>query len=60
MSWSVTFIGLRDNVVRALEENSNKLDGQSKVEYDAAVPHFIGLVRVRVDCPYCGLQGVGH
>lgn len=38
-------IGKPENVVAALELESNKMDGQSKVEYDAALPHLIGLVK---------------
>lgn len=45
MSWNVTFIGDPVNVVKALEENSAKLDGASKVEYDAALPHLVELVK---------------
>lgn len=45
MSWNVTFIGDPINVVKALEENSAKLDGAFKVEYDAALPHLVGLVK---------------
>jgi hypothetical protein len=44
MSWNIDFIGNPENVVKALQENSAKLDGASKVEYDAVVPHLIGLV----------------
>ena len=45
MSWSICFIGKPENVVTALEEQSKKMDGQSKVEYDAALPHFAALVK---------------
>lgn len=45
MSWSITFIGKPENIARALEENSAKLNGQSKTEYDAALPHLLGLVK---------------
>lgn len=44
MSWSVTFIGKPENVSKALKEHSEKIDGYSKVEYDAALPHLDGLV----------------
>jgi hypothetical protein len=45
MSWSITFIGKPENVAKALEEESVKLNGLSKDEYDAAVPHFIAIVK---------------
>jgi len=45
MSWSITFIGKPENVANALSEHSAKLDGQSKVEYDSALPHITGLVK---------------
>lgn len=44
MSWSITIIGKPENVAKALEEQSAKLTGQSKVEYDDALPHFAALV----------------
>lgn len=44
MSWSITLVGKPENVAKALEENSAKLSGQSKAEYDAAIPHIVGLV----------------
>lgn len=63
MSWSVTFIGKPDNIVKALEENSSKLSGQSKEEYDAALPHLIGLIKQnynsKVD-PALKLVASGH
>lgn len=45
MSWSITLIGKPENVSKALEDNSEKLSGLSKTEYDDALPHFIGLVK---------------
>lgn len=44
MSWSVNFIGHPKNVVTALQKQSEKMDGHPKVEYDAALPHLVGLV----------------
>lgn len=44
MSWSVTFIGKPENVSKALKEHSLKIDGFSKEEYDAALPHLDALV----------------
>ena len=45
MSWSVSIIGKPDAVIGELERESTRLSGQSKVEFDAAKPHLIGLVR---------------
>jgi alpha-galactosidase len=45
MSWSITLIGKPENVAKALEAHSEKLNGLSKVEYDDALPHLIGLVK---------------
>jgi hypothetical protein len=45
MSWSVCLVGKPDAVVRALEAHSEQQSGQSRVEYDDAKPHLIGLVK---------------
>lgn len=45
MSWSITLIGHPENVAAALTAQSEKMEGQSKVEYDAAVPHLVALVQ---------------
>lgn len=44
MSWSIGFIGTTKNVITALKDESAKLSGQSKEEYDSALPHLIGMV----------------
>lgn len=44
MSWSIGLIGTPDNICAALDEQSGKMDGQSKVEFDAALPHLKALV----------------
>lgn len=44
MSWSIVLIGKTENIVKALEEQSEKLSGGSKVEFDAALPHLVGLL----------------
>ena len=38
-------MGKPEAVAKALEEESAKLTGQSKDEYDAALPHLAALVR---------------
>lgn len=45
MSWSLTLIGKTGNIVKALEEQSTKFEGGTKLEFDAALPHLIGLVK---------------
>jgi hypothetical protein len=44
MSWSVNFKGKPADVVKSLRDESAKLSGQSKVEYDDALPHVVALV----------------
>lgn len=44
MSWSIGFIGTPEKISAALTAHSEKLDGQSKIEYDAALPHLDALV----------------
>jgi hypothetical protein len=44
MSWSIQFIGKPEKVAEALHANSEKLSGNSKIEYDSALPHLLGLV----------------
>lgn len=52
MSWSINLIGSPENVGKALEANSGNLSGQSKVEYDAALPHIKALVEQNVNNSY--------
>jgi|GEM_PF-2231670 len=44
MSWSVEFFGKPKAVAKAISEHSENLEGQSKEEYDNALPHLVGLV----------------
>ncbi len=44
MSWNVLFIGTPENVVKALRENTEKLSGYSKTEYETALPSMVHLV----------------
>lgn len=63
MSWSITLIGKTDNIVKALEEQSAKLEGGSKVEFDAALPHLVGLVKENfnnIGNPVMQLTAAGH
>lgn len=44
MSWSVNYIGTAQNIINALNEQSEKFTGQTKEEFDAALPHIRGLL----------------
>lgn len=44
MSWSIDLIGNQHAIVYELVAKSGPMAGDSKVEYDAALPHIIGLV----------------
>ena len=45
MSWNVEIIGKPVDVVVELQAQSARETGQCKVEFDAALPHMIGLVK---------------
>lgn len=63
MSWSIDFIGSPENVSKVLEEHSTKISGQSKVEYDAVLPHIKALVEQNVNNNYpfaIKVNGNGH
>jgi hypothetical protein len=55
MSWSFSCIGKPAAVAAALESHGNTLSGQSRVEFDAARPHLVALVRENFVNP-----GSGH
>jgi hypothetical protein len=44
MSWSIHFIGKRDNIIKALHEHSEKITGESKKEFDSYLPDLANLV----------------
>jgi len=44
MSWSIDIRGTPDVVAAQLAEQSERLGGQSKVEFDDALPFLTGLV----------------
>lgn len=65
MSWSVSLIGNPDNIVKALEEESVRLEGTGncKTEFDAALPNLIGLVKQNYgnpNAPFLKLVANGH
>jgi hypothetical protein len=62
MSWSITFIGKPENVTKALEAESEKLSGQSRIEYDSALPHLVSLVKENFgdNTPVVKIAANGH
>lgn len=44
MSWSINVIGTPDKITEALDVMSESLTGDSKAEFDNALPHLKGLV----------------
>ncbi len=48
MSWSVITSGSPEQVIAALEQQSNVLVDQGKEEYDSALPHLIALVKENI------------
>ena len=63
MSWSIGFIGKTSNVAEALNAESAKLSGASKQEYDASLPHMVGLIQQNVQVgvePIVKIQASGH
>lgn len=45
MSWSISAVGKPEELVEALDMKSIQLAGQSKIEYDNALPHLKALVQ---------------
>jgi hypothetical protein len=61
MSWSVNFIGKTEKVIEALEKTSESMKGDSKIEYDAALPHLVALIRENYGTDYpVKLAASGH
>jgi hypothetical protein len=62
MSWSITLIGKPENIATALTAQSEKFDGQTKIEFDAALPHLVGLVSQNFAniTPVLKLEASGH
>ena len=61
MSWSVNFLGTPNKVSEALTAQSEKLSGQSKQEFDDALPHMKALIESNVgDNKYVKLVANGH
>lgn len=67
MSWSVNLVGKPEAVAAALEEESAKFEGQSKVEFDDAKSHLAALVKENFakdgsgyNEPVISLEASGH
>jgi hypothetical protein len=61
MSWSIQFIGKPEKVVEALQKQSESMNGESKVEYDSALPHLAGLVKENFGYDYAvKIVAAGH
>lgn len=62
MSWSVNYFGKPEKVSEALTAQSANLSGQSKQEYDAALPHLVALVNLNIgqQVPLIKLAACGH
>lgn len=59
MSWSIRVHGKPEAVAQALRDHSDKLSGQSKQEYDEALPHLIDLVKQNIGLPI-DVNASGH
>jgi len=61
MSWSINVIGKSQAIVSKLEALSESMSGDSKVEYDAALPHIIGIVEQNWSMDYpCVLNVIAN
>ena len=45
MSWSVNMVGVSAAIAEALPKEAEKHDGQSRLEFEAALPHLLGIIR---------------
>lgn len=63
MSWSIAYIGTPKKISEALQNHSTKLEGNSKIEFDAALPHLQALVQLNQNTaqdPIFKLTAAGH
>lgn len=52
MSWSIHFIGSKDNIVKALKEEVEKFtNADSKAEYEKHLPGIVAMMEANVN-PY--------
>lgn len=60
MSWIINVTGKPKDVVIKLEDHSNLINGQSKIEFDAALPHIVGLVNENFGTEIITISASGH
>jgi hypothetical protein len=46
MSWNIAIIGYPSHLVAALHKESERLTGNSKLEFDAALPNMVNLINL--------------
>jgi hypothetical protein len=59
MSWTISFSGTPEEVVTKLEEHASTYGGQSKEEYERALPHMVGLVKLNLSAHPTPIRIVG-
>jgi hypothetical protein len=63
MSWSIHFIGKRQNIIEAIKAHSEKLTGDSKKEYDSYQNDLVNLVEANYnenEQPVLEISAYGH
>lgn len=45
MSWSANYVGTPEKIIEALTKDAARQSGKSKEEFDAALPHMVGLLK---------------
>lgn len=60
MSWSIQVVGKPENVTKALEAHAERLTGQSRQEYDEALPALKTLVAGNVGPVAVSVNASGH
>jgi hypothetical protein len=60
MSWSIALIGNPDAICKALDAQSEKMSGQSKQEFDEAIPAIKTLVSCNVNGQSVRVTRNGH
>ena len=52
MSFSIVYIGTPENIIKALNAESARLTGDSKTEFDKALPGFKTLLEMNFNVDY--------
>jgi hypothetical protein len=63
MSWSIGLIGTPEKIVAALQDQSTKLSGNSKSEFDGVLPHISELLKFNYNnsqTPVVKITASGH